>query len=221
MVYGQAIAPVSVQVRAGDLVKILHAKSGEHSLITLRMGGNGAGASGAKRSAKADHPVLLHQIQHHPVDGQILHIDFHAVSLTENIKVKVGVVLKGEPVGVKQEEGVLEHFLREIEVECLPTEIPEHFELDVTSLTVGQTVHVSDLTPATNVRIVTEPEAAIAAVQKHKEEKVEEPEAAVTEPEVITEKKDEAGEEPAESAKSAKADTGESQAKPDAKAKHD
>ena len=212
VVYGRAVKPVAIVVSSRELVKILHSKAGEHALIDLKI----AEHETAKSPKEAwEHPVLLHDLQHHPVDGHIIHVDFHAISLTERIKIKVAVVLKGEPIGVKQEGGILEHFLREVEVECLPTEIPEHFEMEVSQMTIGQTVHVSDLTAPANIKIISDPQGAIASVQKPKEEKPEEA-AAVTEPEVITEKKPEEGE--AADAET-KGEAAESKAKPEAKPK--
>ena len=142
-------------------------------------------------------PVLVKSVQHDPVDGHVLHVDFHAVTLTERVKVKVPLVLKGEPVGVKQEGGILEQFLRDIEVECLPTDIPTELAFDVSAFKIGDTMHVRDLTPPANTKITSELEGAVASVLKPKEEKPEEEAAAVTEPEVIREKKEE-GEAPPE-----------------------
>ena len=182
IVYGKGMEPVSVSVQSRALVKLLHSKGGEHSLVRLRLEGDGAW----------DKPVLVKSIQHDPVDGHVLHVDFHAIVLTERLRVKVPVVLKGEPMGVKQEGGILEHFLREVEVECLPTEIPGQVEFEVNALTIGQTVHVRDLPAPKNAKITTDPDGVIASVQKPKEEKPEEAAEAVAEPEVLREKKEEA-----------------------------
>lgn len=181
VVYGRDMKPVSVLVTHRDLIKLLHSSTGEHSLVTLKLDGGGSW----------EKPVLVQDIQHDPVDGRPVHVDFHAILLTERLKVKVPLVLKGEPMGVKQEGGILEQFLREIEVECLPTEIPAHVEFDVTALSIGNTIHVSDLTAPANAKITSEPEGAVAAVLAPKVEKPEEAAEAVTEPEVIREKKEE------------------------------
>jgi len=138
----------------------------------------------------------LYDVQHDPVDGTVTHIDFHAILLTEQIRIKVPLVLKGDPVGVKQESGVLEQFLREIEVECLPTAIPERVEHEVSAMAIGDTVHIRDLVIPAGVKITADPEGVVASVLTPKVEKPEEvtAEAAVTEPEVIREKKPEAEE---------------------------
>ncbi len=181
VVYGDNMKPLPVAVSKHDLIQLLHSTAGEHALVTLRLGGSGSW----------EKPVLVKDIQHDPVNGQFLHVDFHAIALTERLKVRVALVLKGEPVGVKQEGGILEHFLREVEVECLPTEIPAHVEFDVTALTIGQTIHVKDLQAPANTKITSDPDGAVAAVLKPKEEKPEAEAAAPAEPEVLREKKEE------------------------------
>lgn len=200
VVYGRNMEPVPVVVDYKALNKILHSKAGEHALIRLKLEG-----------ASWEKAALVKAVQHHPVNGHVLHVDFHAVTLTERLKVKVPVVLKGEPVGVKQEGGLLEHFLREIEIECLPTEIPASVEFDVSNMKIGDTIHVRDLTPPANTKITTDLEGAIASVQKPKEEKPEE-EPAPTEPEVLREKKPEA-EEAAEAGKTEAARPGSSESR--------
>jgi large subunit ribosomal protein L25 len=187
VVYGKELEPLAVAVPSRELVKLLHSKAGEHALVTLRL----------EDGKTWEKPALVKSVQHDPVDGRVIHVDFHAIVLTERIKVKVPVVLKGEPVGVKQEGGILEHFLREIEVECLPTEIPASVEFEVGALKIGDTVHVSDLVAPRNGKITSDPAGVIASVQEPKAEKPEEAgAAAVTEPEIIREKKEE-GEAPA------------------------
>ncbi|MBI3321437.1 MAG: 50S ribosomal protein L25 [Candidatus Omnitrophica bacterium] len=182
VVYGKDTEPISVTVNGRELLKLLHAKAGERTLVTLRIDG----------SASWEKPALVHAIQHHVVNGQILHVDFHTILLTERLRVQVPVVLKGEPVGVKQDGGLLEHFLREVEVECLPTEIPGQLEFDVTALKVGDAVHVRDLISPHHAKITNDPDGVIASVKTPKTETVEEEAAAVTEPEVIREKREEA-----------------------------
>ena len=182
VVYGKGTEPVPVTVDHRELVRLLQAKAGEHSLVTIRVEDDGK---------PWEKPALVQAIQHDPVDGHVVHVDFHTILLTEKLKVKVPLVLKGEPVGVKQDGGVMEHFLREIEVECLPAEIPAHVEHDISAMTIGQTIHVRDLTAPAGAKITTDPGAPIASVQTPKVEKPEEVEAAPTEPEVLREKKEE------------------------------
>jgi large subunit ribosomal protein L25 len=195
VVYGKETSPMAVAVSARELTKCLRATRGEHALIRLTIEG----------PTTWEHAVLVKEVQHHPVDGGILHVGFHAILLTERIRVKIPIVLKGDAVGVKQGGGVLEHFLREVEVECLPTEIPAQVESDISLLTIGDTVHVRDLMAPPTVRITTDPEGVIASVLKPKEERAEEA-PAITEPEVLREKK------PEEAAASGEAAAGESAA---------
>ena len=183
IVYGRDMEPLPVSVNQRELVRLLHSKKGEHALVTLRL----------EDGKPWEKPALVHAIQHDPVSGHVVHVDFHAILLTEQVKVKVPVVLKGEPVGVKQEGGILEHFLREVEVECLPTEIPTGVEFDLSALKIGDTVHVRELVPPKGAKILSDSEGVIASVQKPKEEKpAEEAAAPAAEPEVLREKKPEA-----------------------------
>ena len=189
IVYGRDQQPLAVAINQRQLLKVLHSARGEHALVTLRMD-----------EGKAwEKPALVKSIQHDPVDGRVVHVDFHAIVLTERLRVKVLVQLKGEPVGVKQDGGMLEHFLRDVEVECLPTEIPATIEFEIGALKIGDTVHVRDLAAPPNTRITSDAAGVIASVQMPKEEKPEEEAAAPAEPEVLREKKEEpaaAGAEP-------------------------
>lgn len=138
-------------------------------------------------------PCLIKEIQYDPVGGNIKHVDFNQISLTKAIKVNVPVVAKGEPAGVKQEGGALEHILWDIEVECLPSNIPKEFEVDVTQMKIGDSVHVKDLTAPEGVKILNDPTSIILSVAAPmKEEVVAAPvEGEVPqEPEVIKEKKE-------------------------------
>ncbi len=212
VVYGRTTEALAIAVNQRELVKLLRAASGEQTLVTLRVaddpltsrsarradpphgGGSRTAGSGDRwgdDGAPWETPAIVHAVQYHPVDGHVVHVDFHAIRLTERVKVKVAVVLKGEPVGVKQDGGILEQFLREVEVDCLPTQIPKHVEVEVGHLSIGQTVHVRDLLSQPDVRIINDPASAVASVQAPKVEKPAAEVAPVTEPEVIREKKEE------------------------------
>ena len=137
--------------------------------------------------------MLIKRVERDPVKGDAVHIDFHAIALTEQIRIKIPLVLNGTPVGVKQDGGLLEHFLREVEVECLPTQIPKQVEHDISAMRIGDTLHVRDLSAPPGARLTSDPEGVVASVLVPKVEKVEEAAAeAVTEPEVIREKKPDA-----------------------------
>ena len=192
VVYGKKTEAMAVAINQRELAKVLRTEAGEHALLTLRItDGAPAGAAAGKAAGHPwEKPVLVKAVQHDPVDGRVIHVDFHAIVLTERIRVKIPVQLVGDPAGVKEQGGVLEHFLREIEVECLPTHFPKHLDFNVSALAIGDAVHVRDLTPPAEARVTSDPAGVVASVLAPKEEKPEE-EAAVTEPEVLSEKKKE------------------------------
>ncbi|HEX9779594.1 MAG TPA: 50S ribosomal protein L25 [bacterium] len=196
-VYGRSVKPLAVELNAREFTRYLHAVGGEPGLITLRedaAAGAGEPAATPKGKAKSpsggwEHPVVIKQIQRHPVTGYVSHIDFQVIRLTDRIRVRVHVELKGDPIGVKEESGVLEHFLREIEIECLPTEIPSHFTADVAAMKLNDTMYVKDLPLPPNAKLVTDPNAPVASVQTPRAEEPAEAAPAAEEPEVIREKK--------------------------------
>ena len=130
---GDAIAPVQLAVSPKEMMRILHSASGVNTLITLNVAG------------ESTQRVLVREYQLDPVTQHLLHADFYRVNLERKIAVKVPIVLHGEPKGVKQQDGVLEFLHKEIEVECLPTQIPEHVDVDVSDLELGQAIYVRDI----------------------------------------------------------------------------
>lgn len=136
-------------------------------------------------------PVLIKDTQYNPLTEEVIHIDFMKVSLTERIKVRVPVVLKGECQGVK-EGGVVEQMLWEIAIEALPTDIPEKIEIDVSSLDIGHSIHVKELKLSTDIKVLESAEDTVVTVvaKREEEEVVEEVSEEVQEPEVIKEKED-------------------------------
>jgi len=149
--------------------------------------------------------VLLRAVQHDPLTDETVHADFVEVSMTRKMKVQVPIVLAGEAVGVTQTGGVLEHLLRDLEIECLPGDISESVEVDISHLNIGDTVLVREMTVPSSWTVLADADVAVAAVAapRVEEEPVVEEEAEAAEegePEVIGEKKEEApaeeGEEP-------------------------
>lgn len=140
---------------------------------------------------------VIREVQWDPVQSNPLHVDFLGVKLTEKVAIAIPVHLVGTSTGVKNNGGILQHVIRELNVECLPLDIPEHFEIDVTDLEVGDAIHVSDIS-IDKVTILNDPDQSIAIVRppavvvEEVEEVAEEEE--VTEPEIVGEKKDEAEE---------------------------
>jgi len=156
----------------------------------------------------ADFPALVKEEQHDPVTDQLLHIDFKRISLTEKIQVKVALVPQGDPVGVKRDGGSLEHNLWELEVICLPTQIPSGIVVDVSKLEISDNIHVSDIKLPEGVTTKHDPDAIVfTVVPPMKEEAAQPAEGGPTEPEVLKEKKPAEGEKAAEDGKK-KADEG-------------
>lgn len=147
-----------------------------------------------------DYSVIVKEEQHEPVSDDLLHIDFHRISLTEELEVKVPIATKGEAAGVKNDGGSLDHAIWELDIVCLPTNIPEKITVDVTELLIGDAIHVKDIVLPEGVRTNHDPEAILVSVvppMKEVEVPVEGEEESI-EPEVIKEKKPEEAEEAAE-----------------------
>lgn len=193
-VYKSSKGAVSLQISKTALDEVLHTKAGENVIITLKISGEG--------NIK-DKTVLIKEIQREPIKGQILHVDFHEISLTEALKVNVPLVSHGEPVGVKVDGGILEHVMWELQVECLPTAIPEKIEVDVSNLKIGDSIFVKNITSPEGVKILTDPELIAMIVKPPKVEAPKEEVApeATAEPELIRKKKEETVEEEAPAAK--------------------
>jgi large subunit ribosomal protein L25 len=141
----------------------------------------------------AKRTVIIKEIQHHPFKDEIVHVDFSQIALDELIKVKVAIAAKGEAIGVVKNAGILERIMWEVEIECLPTQIPEKIEIDVADLEVGHTKTVKDLIVPSGIKVLADPEQIVVSVAAKKavEEVVAAPEAEAVEPEVIREKKPE------------------------------
>ena len=182
VVYKSGKETLSVAVNEKEFEKALHTSAGENVLVELKI----AGAAGKDQSRT----VLIKAIQHHPYKDNVLNIDFQQIALDEVIKVKVPIHTKGEAAGVKA-GGILERIMWEVEIECLPTQIPERLEIDVTGLEIGHSKAIKDLVVPSGIKILVEPEQIILSVNIKKtiEEAVAVPEGEATEPEVLREKK--------------------------------
>ncbi len=180
--YGRGEEPIPLAVSLRELEEVIHKAEGSNVIVDLRVDG---GPTGERKA-------LIREIQRDPVGGGILHLDLMHISLTERIVVEVPVVLVGTPTGVKDGGGILEHLLREVEVECLPADIPSRLEVDVSALNIGDTLHVSDI-QAERVVIKTEADRALATVVPPTvlEEVKPAEEAVAVEPELVKEKKEE------------------------------
>ena len=148
---GQAPEGVPVAVDPKEVLRILHSESGANTLINLKLDG------GESR-------VMVRDYQLDPITHQLLHADFYQLAMDKAIIVPVPVVIKGEPIGVKQQGGLLDFVTREIQVQCLPTDIPEHIDLDVSELALHQAIRVKDIPGSAKWKAVTDGETMLVHV---------------------------------------------------------
>jgi large subunit ribosomal protein L25 len=200
VVYGGGGPVIPLTVDPDGIRRILHSESGHNAIFTLEVRG------------KAPARVMIRDWQSEPVHGDLLHVDLVRIALDAKLKVKVPIHVTGEPEGVKVQGGIFEFILRDLEVECLPDDIPEAITVDVTPLTIGRNLRVADLPVGPKVKVLTDPNRVVAHVVALKAEEEEKPaevaEAAPAEPEVIRKGKaeeegaeEEAGEEKKEKGK--------------------
>lgn len=177
VLYGRSRASVPLAIDRKALLNALSTEAGRNVLIDLQVTHNGEETSDT---------VMIAEIQHDHLRREVVHVDLHQISLTEQVEARVPIILAGVPEGVSAGGGILEQHLRELLVRCLPTAIPEHITVGVQDLRLGGSLHVRDLPPAEGVEVVTAPEEVIAAVVAPKEEPVAaEAAAAPAEPEVV------------------------------------
>jgi len=176
VVYGGDGETVAAAAPLRDLAALLRSEAGRNSIFTLDVEGVGASE------------VMFHDRQIDPVRGRLVHADLQRLVKGQKIEVTVPIHLVGEPVGVKEELGVLEQTMRELEIRCEPREIPDAIDVDVSNLRVHDVLHVSDIPVAANIEILNDAEEVVATVGIVKEEVVAAPaveEEAAAEPEVI------------------------------------
>ena len=185
VIYGAFQEPRAVSVNPKDILRIIHGKTGHNSIFDVEIPG------GEKT------PVIVADEQYHPVKGTLMHIDLKRIDLTRKLRVSIPIHVTGEAKGVKQQGGVLDIVTKTVEIECIPDDIPDRFDVDVTELMIGNNIRVSQLPAKEGIRILTAPEAVIAHVVGIREEVVAEAAApvAAAEPEVVKKgKKEEAAE---------------------------
>src|SRR5580692_782721 len=158
VVYGAGQDAVAVIVDPKVITKILHSDSGHNTIFDLNVEGS---------------PVVKAMIvdwQHEPIKGKLLHIDLKRIAMDKAMRVSVPIQLVGTPVGVKTQGGILEHVMREVEIECLPNDIPSHLDVDVTNLELHGIIHVSDLPHSGSIKFLGDENATVAHVTIIKEE---------------------------------------------------
>src|SRR5947207_7252140 len=151
IIYGHDIKPQPLSLNARDLDKLLSHIQAESTVIEVTVDGH---------SSK----TLIREIQRHPIKRQILHVDFQALVAGEKVTVSIPIVLTGIAEGVRLEGGVLDHTLRELEIEVDPSNIPDHVELDVTNMVIGDSLHVSDIKLPEGVEILDDLETSVAVL---------------------------------------------------------
>ena len=192
-IYGGGGETVAAAAPLRELAAVLRSEAGRNTILTLDVDGVGASE------------VMFQERQIDPVRGRLVHADFQRLVKGQKIEVTVPLHLVGEPVGVREEQGVLEQIMREIEIRCEPREIPDAIDVDVSNLGVHDVLHVSDIPVAENIEILTDADSVVATVGIVKEEPVAAPvveEEVAAEPEVIAKGKKE--EEPVEPEKGKK-----------------
>lgn len=187
VIYGAHMKPLHVAVEVEELGKVLHDATGENVLVDLQVDEGGT---------TKNRLALIQEVQHHPYEDTVLHIDFHEVLATEKLRTRVPVRPVGEPSGVKNGGGVLEFVMRELHVECLPQDLPDMIEVNVEKLEISQSIHVGDITPPSGVALLDSKGQTVflVAAPITEEELAAMTEAAAApsaEPEVITAKKEE------------------------------
>lgn len=218
IVYGANAKPTTIQADRKAYDRIWRQHAGESLIYHLNV------VDGDKKIS--DFPAIIKDVQLHPVTDEVIHIDFNRISLDKEIEIKVKVLSKGEAVGVKRDGGTLEHLIWELDVICLPTNIPHHLEADVTNLGVHDSIHVKDLVLPPGVRTKHDPQSVVITVAGSMREEIaaapteEEAAAASSEPEVLKEKKKEETAEAAAGKAGAQAAAGAAK-KPEAAKKED
>ena len=193
VVYGAAEPSVAVEVDPKQIARILHSDAGHNSIFDLEIGAaNGNGVAKVK--------AMIVDWQYEPIKGALLHIDLKRIALDKVIRVEVPIQLTGVASGVKNEGGILDQVMREIEIECLPGDIPSHIDVDVTNMAFGDVLRVADLPHSDKVEFLVDDDATVAHVTSVKEEAAPAPEAeaaaaaAPAEPEVAKKGKQETAE---------------------------
>jgi large subunit ribosomal protein L25 len=164
---GKDAAPISVDPR--HVLRILRSDTGHNTIFDLAMNG------GEKTK------VMIVDWQYEPIKGHLLHIDLKRIAMDKALRVSIPIVLQGVPAGVKTEGGILEQLLREVEIECLPGDIPGHIDVDVSELTFGKVLRVTDLPHNPKLKFLSDANQPVAHVTSVKEEVVATPDAAAAE----------------------------------------
>lgn len=183
VVYGGKEEPTNIKVNRREFEKIMRTHRGQNVIFHLNV------LEGEKKLQ--DYTVIVKDEQLHPVHETLLHLDFKRISLKEEIEVKVPLVCVGEPAGIKKTGGSVDQPMHELNVICLPTNIPQKIEVNVAHLEIGDSIHVRDLVLPANVRTKQDPESMVASVVPPMKDEAEiAAEEGISEPEITKEKKE-------------------------------
>jgi len=180
VIYGSKVEPANLEISRREIEALLSHAVGENILVELEI------EDGGKTSNRLS---LIQEVQHHPLRGEVLHVDFHAVSMTEEIFADIVVEAVGEADGVKNFGGLLEQNMRSVSIRCLPKDLPEIIRVDVTAMKVGDSVHVRDLQLPAGVIATEDPDLTVILVAEPTVAAEPVAAAAAAAPEVIKEKK--------------------------------
>ena len=207
VVYGAGKETAAIAVDPRQVLRILHSESGHNTIFDLALDNDRAKA-------------MIVDWQFEPIKGRLLHVDLQRIAMDKKLTVTVPIILKGEAEGVKQQGGILEQLLREVEIECLPADIPKSIEADISHLVFGVELRVKDLAHNEKLKFLTEEEQMVAHITSVKEEVAPTPEAVAeaatatpAEPEVIKKGKQEVEGEGEAEAKPEKAEKAEKKEK--------
>ena len=153
-IYGRQGAPQNLEVSSKEFADLLNHSVSENLLVDLSV----------ENDARSKRLALVQEIQHHPLDGKVLHVDFHEVAENEKVTVQVPVETTGEAAGVKTGGGTLEHILFKLKVRCLPKDLPEQIVLDVTALEIGKSIHLGEIKAPEGVEIIGDKHITVVAV---------------------------------------------------------
>jgi large subunit ribosomal protein L25 len=188
ILYGEGTVNVPLTLTKKDIIDVLKSETGENTIFKVAYDSN-------------EQDAMIKDIQVEPSSDKIIHADLILISMDKPIRVDVPIQLQGEPVGVKTEGGFVDFMTREVDIECLPRNIPDHIKIDISQLHLHQSLKISDITPPEGVKFISDPAAVIVLIDvPHKEEEVAKPEEEVvvaepTEPELIKKERPEKEEE--------------------------
>jgi large subunit ribosomal protein L25 len=208
-IYGRQAKPQNLEVVSEEISDLLHHSVSENLLVDLTV----------DQDARAKRLALVQEVQHHPLNGKVLHVDFHEVAENEKVTIFVPVETSGEAAGVKTGGGTLEHVMFKLRVRSLPKDLPEQIVVDVAALEIGKAIHLGDIVPPAGVEILGDKHLTVVSVAAPRAEEEVAPAAgaevkAAGDVEMTKEKKEEG----AEGAAPAKAGEKKAEAKPEAKA---